>query len=383
VSTARRSHNDLVVVAYGYAASERDAVAKAVHDLAGELRRRGERVAVIAIRPEQIVLSGGNAAAKARRLLSEIRFLGSAARFVWRRRRAIRVVITVDVPSGIPFVGALARRLSRGRVTDVAWVMDLYRLTRDQGGPLSKARAAFERAALRSSGKVVTIGECMADVLSAVAGGKVSTIPLWHRDMAATPVGDRGGPLKLLYSGSARDLHPLLPLVRAVANRRDIELSINGSGSEVDRVAAYLAGTPASNVRIGGFVDESQLEAAYAAADIHVVSLAESATGTCVPSKVYAAMAAGRGVLYLGSGSGQAARDVLAANAGLVVPTESVSLISTTVSKLVSDREAVHEYGVQARKFFEERRNVRAGGEKWVGAIGRTEAATAISDSAS
>nr|WP_276539016.1 glycosyltransferase [Curtobacterium flaccumfaciens] len=201
--------------------------------------------------------------------------------------------------------------------------------------------------------------------------------------MAATPVGDRGGPLKLLYSGSARDLHPLLPLVRAVANRRDVELSINGSGSEVDRVAAYLAGTPASNVRIGGFVDESQLEAAYAAADIHVVSLAESATGTCVPSKVYAAMAAGRGVLYLGLGSGQAARDVLAANAGLVVPTESVSLISTTVSKLVSDREAVQEYGVQARKFFEERRNVRAGGEKWVGAVGRTEAATAISDSAS
>ena len=383
MSTVHRSHNDLVVVAYGYAASERDAVAKVVQDLAGELRRRGERVAVIGIPPERIVLSGGNVVAKARRLLSELRFLGSAARFISVRRRAIRAVITVDVPSGIPFVGALARRLGRGQVTDVAWVMDLYRLTSDQGGPLSKARAALERAALRTSGKVVTIGECMADALSAVTGGNVSTIPLWHRDMAATPVGDRSGPLQLLYSGSARDLHPLLPLVRAVANRRDVELSINGSGSEVDRVAAYLAGTPASNVRIGGFVDESELEDAYAGADIHVVSLAESATGTCVPSKVYAAMAAGRGVLYLGSGSGQAARDVLAADAGLVAPSGSESLISMAVSKLVSDHDAVQEYGVRARRFFEERRNVREGGDKWLGAVGVTEAGIAISTSAS
>lgn len=383
MSTAHRSQNDLVVVAYGYAASERDAVAKVVQDLAGELRRRGESVAVIGIPPEQVVLSGGNAVAKASRLLAELRFLGSAARFIWARRRAIRAVITVDVPSGIPFVGALARRLGRGRVTDVAWVMDLYRLTRDQGGPASRARAALERAALRASGKVVTIGACMSDALSEVTGSNVTTIPLWHRDLSATPVGDRDGPLRLLYSGSARDIHPLLPLVRAVANRGDVELSINGSGSEVDRVAAYLARTPVRNVRIGGFVDESELEGAYAAADIHVVSLAESATGTCVPSKVYAAMAAGRGVLYLGSVSGQAAQDVLAANAGLVAPSESVSVISTTVSELVSDHDAVQEYGAHARRFFEEQRSVRAGGEKWVVAVAGTETDTAITASAS
>jgi glycosyltransferase involved in cell wall biosynthesis len=383
MSTARRSHNGLVVVAYGYAASERDAVAKVVQDLAAELRRRGERVAVIGIPQERIVLSGGNAVAKVRRLWSELRFLGSAARFIWAHRRATRVVITVDVPSGIPFIGALARRLGRGRVTDVAWVMDLYRLASDQGGPTSRARAALERAALRASGKVVTIGDCMADALSEVTGSNVSTIPLWHRNVSTTPVGDRGGPLRLLYSGSARDIHPLLPLVKAVANRGDVELAINGSGTEVDRVAAYLAGNPVRNVRIGGFVTESELEGAYAAADIHVVSLAESATGTCVPSKVYAAMAAGRGVLYLGSVSGQAARDVLAANAGVVAPSASISAISTIVSKLVSDHDAIQEYGAQARRFFEEQRTVRAGGKKWAVAIAGTEADTAMSASAS
>lgn len=364
--SARRSGDDVIVIAYGYAASQRDAVARVVEDLAGELRRRGERVAVIGIPPGQIVLSGGNTAAKIRRLWSELRFLGSAARFVWLRRREIRVVISVDVPSGIPFVGALARRFGRGRIVDVAWVMDLYRVTQEQRGPATRLRAALERSGLRRSGRIVTIGDCMATALSEITGSPVDVIPLWHRDGPSSALSEQNATLRLLYSGSARDIHPLLPLVKAVANRDDVELSINGSGSEIDRVAQYLADTPVRNVRIGGFVDESQLNVSYASADLHVVSLAESATATCVPSKVYAAMAAGRGVLYLGSASGQAAQDVITAGAGLVAPSDSVSAISSVVSQLVANWGAVQTYGARARRFFEEQRDLRAGGERWV-----------------
>jgi colanic acid biosynthesis glycosyl transferase WcaI len=361
----RLSDDHLVVIAYGYAASDRDAVARVVEDLAGELRSRGQNVVVIGIRPEKIVVSGGNAVAKLARLRSELRFLWSSAAFVVRHRRRISVFISVDVPSGLPFVGTLARQLTRKRIQDIAWVMDLYRLSREKAGRVDRARARLELAALRSSGAIVTIGQCMSTELFTLTAKPVGVIPLWHRDVTATAVGDRTAPLRLLYSGSARDIHPLLPLVQAVGGRDDVELHINGSGSEVDRVDAYLASTPLRNVHVNGFVADTELAGAYAAADMHVVALDESATATCVPSKVYAAMASARGVLYLGSEAGQAARDVLAAGSGIVVPASSGTAIGEAIDRLVSDRGRVRSYGVNARRFFDEERDLRAGGRRW------------------
>jgi glycosyltransferase involved in cell wall biosynthesis len=364
-SRGSADRRDLVVLAYGYAASPRDAVARVVEDLATELRSRGRRVTIIGIPPTRIVAAGGNAADKIRRLRSELRFLLSSVVFVLRRHREMRAFISVDVPSGLPFVGALARRMSRGRVRDIAWVMDLYRLTIQGGGHLDTVRARLELSALRSSAKIITIGECMAAVLSDLTAKPVSVIPLWHRDMKVAVAPASNSPLRLLYSGSARDIHPLLPLVQAVGGRDDVELQISGSGSEVERVRAYLANHPQRNVQVGGFVEEQNLASAYARADVHVVSLSEVATGTRVPSKVYAAMASGRGVLYLGSTSGQAARDVLNAGAGIVVETDAMTSMSAAITQLASNRARVVAYGTQARRFFDDERALAVGGARW------------------
>lgn len=362
----RAGERDLVVFAYAYAASERDAVARVIGELATELRRRGRNISVIGIPSDSIVAAGGSLIDKLQRMRNELTFVVRLLGVVMRQHRRLQAFVSVDVPSGLPLVGGFARLLSRGKTRDVAWVMDLYRLAGDKGHGLTRARAAVELFALQMSGQVVTIGSCMADRIQGLAGRKASVIPLWHRRMERRfRRQPEAGPLRLLYSGSARELHPLQALLKAVADRPDVELSIRGSGTEFDRARAALEVRPAHNVTIGGFIPDDDLPRAYADADMHVVSLAEEMTGTCVPSKVYAAMSAGRGVFHLGSSQGQSAQDVMKADAGVVVASGDVDDIRRALDVLKVDSERVGRFGDNAASFFDGHRTVDVGADAW------------------
>lgn len=364
--TRGRPERDLVVFAYAYAASERDAVARVIGELASELRCRGRKVSVIGIPAESIVAAGGNRLDKIRRLRSELSFILRLLGVILRKRDRLQAFVSVDVPSGLPLVGALARRLSRGRARDIAWVMDLYRLAGPSGDVLTHARASVELIALRKSAQIVTIGSCMASRIEGLAGRAADVIPLWHRRIVRQDRFRRSGePLRLLYSGSARELHPLQGLIAAVADRPGVELLISGSGIEVERARNWVAVQPASNITIRGFVPDSELQRSYGDADLHVVSLAEDMTGTCVPSKVYAAMSAGRGVFHLGSASGQAALDVMRADAGIVVPSGDIDSIGRALDSLLADPSTVAQQGEHASSFFDGHRTVTAGADAW------------------
>lgn len=364
--TRMQPDRDLVVFAYAYAASERDAVARVISELASELTGRGRNVRVIGIRHDDIVAAGGTAVEKLRRMRSEFAFLLRAAGVVLRNRGRLQAFVSVDVPSGLPLIGALARLLSRGQTRDVAWVMDLYRLAGGSGGVMNRARASIELLALKRSGRVVTIGACMAGRIQSVVGRSAEVAPLWHRQLERQErVRSEARPMRLLYSGSARELHPLQALLTAVAARTDVELLISGSGVEVERARSTLSRRPAANISIGGFIPDDALPRAYSDADLHVVSLAEPMTGTCVPSKVYAAMAAGRGVLHLGSPSAQSALDVQHANAGVIVATDDVAGIGRALDALVADERSTVNLGANALQFFERFRTVAAGADRW------------------
>jgi len=360
-----RERRDAVVFAYAYAASERDAVARVIDELAKELRSQGLQVRVLGLPERLIVAPGGTPCEKFRRLSAEVGFLLRSVGVVVRRLRHLRAFVSVDVPSGLPLVGALARVLSRGRVKDVAWVMDLYRLATPQSGTVTNIRSSVELLALRASGDIVTIGSCMASTIAELTGREADVIPLWHRALRRSdPVGG-ASPLQMLYSGSARDLHPLQGLVTAIAGRDDVHLTISGSGSEVENVRAMVADVRSTNITFRGFTPENELESAYADADLHVVSLAEQMTGTCVPSKVYASMSAGRGVFYLGSPKGQAAVDVATSGAGVVVGSRDVRGINEALDDLVGRPGQVANIAQRAGQFFDENRTVKAGGSRW------------------
>lgn len=362
---SRNDGRDAIVFAYAYAASDRDAVARVIGELAAELRERGRFVRVIGMPSAWIVDAGGSPSDKLRRLWSELRFVVRLLAVVLWNHRRIQAFVSVDVPSGLPLVGSFARLVSGGRVRDIAWVMDLYRLASSGGDAVTRLRKALELIALKKSGAIVTIGSCMADRLESITDRTVEVIPIWHRQIERRDRPRREGHLRLLYSGSARELHPLQGLLEAVADRPGVELLISGSGTEVERARQLLARRPVSNITIGGFIPDGELATYYGDADMHVVSLAEEMTGTCVPSKVYAAMAAGRAVLHLGSDRGQAAQDVRRAQAGVVVPTDDVDAIGKALDMLVADRSGVAQQGAEAAAYFDAHRTIASGAEAW------------------
>lgn len=362
-----------VVLLYGYAANRSDAVSRVITELAEGLRSQGVPTVVLGIKPMRLQPAQGSLLTKVLRLTSEAAYLLSVSSYLFRRRRSVHAVISVDVPSGLPFVGAMLRRVTHGRIRDIAWVMDLYRIARPQElGLVSRLRARLELAALTRAAHVVTIGECMTKTLAAHDLTPV-TIPLWHAEMPITATQESDGSgqrdLRLLYSGSARDIHPLSALGRTLGSPSlDFPWSFRvvGSGPGIDDLPGSLNARASERVTFPPRASTTGWAENAVWADVHVVSLAESATGTCVPSKTYAAMAAGKAVLFLGSEEGQAAKDVIAAECGLVVPTSDTNAILHALSRL-ADPTFLARCQENARTFYDAHRTVSRGVDSWRG----------------
>jgi glycosyltransferase involved in cell wall biosynthesis len=71
-------------------------------------------------------------------------------------------------------------------------------------------------------------------------------------------------------------------------------------------------------------------------ANLHVVSLANSMTGTCVPSKTYGCLASGRPLLFIGSRQSQVAADIIKARAGFVIDAEDDEQIAAQMLQIVN-----------------------------------------------
>jgi len=357
-----------VLFAYPYAGDRRDAVSRYISDLRDGLESEGLKSSVVALRKTQLRLELGRFARLAR-ISNQIAFYAQLAAAILVAPKPV-TVITVDVPSAIGLVPQAIRRLAGSRVRDISWVMDLYRLRSgvhptETHEPRS-IRARWELRSLRDASVVVTIGDCMRQLLDEHDVKDVLTVPIWTTQ---SPLDDghtrADGPLRLLYSGSAREIHPLGDLLQAVAQLPSlVQLRIVGRGSEIDAAAAFVQANGLTNVTVTGLVPEDELSHQYAAADIHVVSLASSATGTCVPSKTYSAMGAGRAVLYIGDASGQAAHDVQVSQGGVVV-TANTACILSELHKLARDPLELRAMSLRAAEFAHRDRSRSAAATRW------------------
>jgi len=88
------------------------------------------------------------------------------------------------------------------------------------------------------------------------------------------------------------------------------------------------------NVSFAPFVDEGALARRLGAADVHAVSLRPEWTGTVVPSKFQAALAAGRPVLFAGSPGAAPARWIAELGLGWTLSADPASLDETAAALL-------------------------------------------------
>jgi hypothetical protein len=233
----------------------------------------------------------------------------------WRTRVDVVVVGTDPIMS--PIV-SLAWRIFRPRVRLAHWCFDLYPeaavaagLLRE-GSILTRTLKGLLRWSYGRCVLMVDIGVCMRRRLDEYGSrGRKETITPWALvepdkpapiDLNERKILFRDATIGLLYSGSfglAHSWHGIPELAKILApSGGKIVFSVQGNAVAELRNAMEKAEAP---VGFAAFASNALLETRLSAADVHMVSLRESWTGTVVPSKFFGALAIGRPVLFVGS----------------------------------------------------------------------------------
>ena len=255
-------------------------------------------------------------------------------------------IIALTTP---PFLSVVARALSKIRGGQHAhWVMDLYPDVMVAHGMLgggglshwglaSQARWGF--GGTRCSG-IVTLGPDMAariEGLMAQGGGgeprpAVEWVPLWGTGgkafgseetqkvsgarMLRRERGWADDELVVMYSGNMGLGHrfgEFLMAAKSLAKERRSEFRFEffGDGKRRDEIKEFTASHPHCRIEVHGYAPAESLGDHLRSADVHLVSLEPSWTGTMIPSKLQGIFAEGRPAIFVGAAESSIARWVI------------------------------------------------------------------------
>ena len=160
----------------------------------------------------------------------------------------------------------------------------------------------------------------------------------------------------ILYSGTlgrAHGLEHVLEAAKILEAEHDIHFLFLGDGSERPALERQQREMGLRNVSFHDAVPVEQLAPFQSIADSGLVSLRnlpifEGAR----PSKMFPLLAAGKPLIFCGSGEG--AILVRRANAGIVIPPENPQALAAAVPQLLRNSVLVEELGANGRRFVQE-----------------------------
>jgi glycosyltransferase involved in cell wall biosynthesis len=199
---------------------------------------------------------------------------------------------------------------------------------------------------------VVDIGPCMRERLTKYLspGTGAKTLVPWALVESGGPLAEDGAAkrqlfgrsdvLGLLYSGSFGRAHGCEHLLALAAELRpdEIHFCFSVRGNMRNHLLAAVRAQALPNVHVSDFAVEDDLEARLGAGDVHLVSLRDGWTGTVVPSKFFAALAAGRPVVFEGSMHSAVARWIQQLRVGWVLTRETLPDVAAQLRELNRDR---------------------------------------------
>lgn len=128
---------------------------------------------------------------------------------------------------------------------------------------------------------------------------------------------------RVLYSGNLGRAHPVSSIIEAASlllpHHPEIEFVFVGDGLGFDRVAHERARRGLDNIRLLPSQPLSRLKDLMESGDVHLISMSHEAAGMLVPSKLYAALAAGRPCILIGPEQTETARVIRDYGAGAIV----------------------------------------------------------------
>jgi len=252
-----------------------------------------------------------------------------------------------------PLVGVVAASAARLRsVGHVHWTMDLYpdvlsaHWNLEGHSPVSRLLDVAGRMQFRTARAVMTLGPAMAARVRRYLplNAAVHITPVWSEWDVVETEDDRGRAMRsrrgwsptdlvLMYSGNMGRGHRIQEFLLAAERLGSTgpRWAFAGGGPRAAEVAYFRATHPDARVEVLPYVSRSELFESLRSADVHLVSLSSAWQGVIVPSKLQAAFALGRPVIFVGPEDNEVATWIRASGGGWIVPENDVTSLIEAV----------------------------------------------------
>jgi glycosyltransferase involved in cell wall biosynthesis len=272
------------------------------------------------------------------------------------------------------------------------WEMDLFPDAFVALGALSANGLATrllgwieDRTRSHSDG-IIVLGPCMRSRLLSrgTPGHLIHVAENWADGSVIVPLPNRAaGPLNILYSGNLGLSHDIDTIAAAMLHfRNDARFAFVFAGGGVGRAKIeQLCETHGiGNARFLPYAERDHMNVHLAQADIGLVTEHTACVGTVVPSKLYALMAAGRPVLFIGPRQATPGTVVNRFQCGWQVNPGDLPALVTLLERLSAHRGEIAAYGARARAAFEKHYDRPRGVARVAAAMGLPLSGFAVSE---
>lgn len=283
------------------------------------------------------------------------------------------VVVTLDLPPVMGIWGNIVQLITFGKTRHVCWLMDMITESRfdlEIWKYTNLKHSLIHYLHLlpyRHASLCIVLGQCMAERLTKhrIESSKTKVIGIWHHSNQATSLNFKANPLNfdehlldkfiVMYAGNASSAHSFEAIQSTMHILKDdsqIHFVFVGDSDKLIEIEGFARINNLNNFTRLNPVDWEDLSKLLAVGNVHLVTLKDELKGTCVPSKLYGIMAAGKPVIFIGPEDSQSAKDVLDSSCGFVVNNSDSDKLSLLIRELANDVDKCNLLGVNAYNSF-------------------------------
>lgn len=311
-------------------------------------------------------------AALVRRGASELLFAARTFFALIRELRRGDVVLTVTAPFMLPYAVASAARCKGARSAlimhdlfpDVLVMAGLLK----PGSIVTRTMRFANSLMFRALDAVVTIGRDAEGPLLSYSGmtrDKIRFIPNWATLVPGPRPLSQDNPFRRTLStrfvvglsgnlGFTHDPEIVFEAARLLKDEADIHFLLSGWGIGFERLKQLQAAANLPNVSFVARVEDAELEAFLAAANLWIIPYRKDVAGVSVPSRFYNLLAVGRPVVLVSEPEAEAALTVVENGLGWVVtPGRADQLAEAIRAASRSDDGPIAERAVKAASRFD------------------------------
>lgn len=158
----------------------------------------------------------------------------------------------------------------------------------------------------------------------------------------------------VLHSGNmgVKQGIPVIIYAASLLKEKPICFYIVGDGGEKEKIIELTKSLHLNNVRFLPLQPREHLADMYHAADISLVTQMKEVIDIVVPSKLVSMMAAGSCVIASTASDSEAAKIVLDADCGVIVPPENSEKLAEAILSFYNHQETIEQKRINARKYI-------------------------------